>query len=95
MAAGPVPVLLPSNSLPRPSHPTLEWTPKRYLTGPQPPPVDDAKVVEQELAAARQLADGKAVKKTRPRRTVDFNGGMGRWALVRIRPPQTSLNSPL
>ncbi|KAN0075521.1 WD40-repeat-containing domain protein [Tylopilus felleus] len=78
-----VPVLLPSNSLPRPSHPTLEWTPKRYLTGPQPPPVDDTKVVEQEMAAARQLADGKAVKKTRPRRTVDFNGGMGRWALLR------------
>ena len=82
MAAG-VPVLLPSNSLPRPSHPTLEWTPKRYLTGPQPPPVDDAKILEQELAAARQLADGKSVKKTRPRRTVDFNGGLGRWALVR------------
>ena len=80
-----VPVLLPSNSLPRPSHPTLEWTPKRYLTGPQPPPVDDTKVVEQEMAAARQLADGKAVKKTRPRRTVDFNGGMGRWALVGTR----------
>lgn len=78
-----VPVLLPPSSLPRPSHPTLEWTPKRYLTGPQPPPVDDAKVLEQELAAARQLADGKAVKKTRPRRTVDFNGGMGRWTLVR------------
>jgi len=86
MAAGTVPVLLPSNSLPRPLHPTLEWTPKRYLTGPQPPPVDDAKVLEQELAAARQLADGKAVKKTRPRRTVDFNGGMGRWTLVRTRP---------
>ncbi|KAF8553755.1 WD40 repeat-like protein [Imleria badia] len=86
MAAA-VPVLLPSNSLPRPSHPTLEWTPKRYLTGPQPPPVDDAKVLEQELAAARQLADGKAVKKTRPRRTVDFNGGMGRWALLRKHRP--------
>ena len=77
-----VPVLLPPNSLPRAPHPTLEWVPKRYLIGPQPPPVDDAKV-EQELAAARQMADGKAVKKTRPRRTVDFNGGMGRWALVR------------
>ncbi|KAF8431845.1 WD40-repeat-containing domain protein [Boletus edulis BED1] len=86
MAAG-VPVLLPPSSLPRPSHPTLEWTPKRYLTGPQPPPVDDAKVIEQELAAARQLADGKAVKKTRPRRTVDFNGGMGRWALLRKHRP--------
>ena len=84
MATG-VPVLLPPNSLPRPSHSSSEWTPKRFLTAPQPPPVDDAKVVEQELAAARQLADGKSVKKTRPRRTVDFNGGMGRWALVRTR----------
>ncbi|KAF9234497.1 WD40-repeat-containing domain protein [Melanogaster broomeanus] len=69
MASG-VPILLPSNSIPRPPNPNYEWTPKRYLTGPQPPPVDDAKIIEQELAAARQMADGKAVKKTRPRRTL-------------------------
>lgn len=94
MASAGVPVLLPSSSLPRPSHPTLEWTPKRYLTGPQPPPVDDAKVLEQELAAARQLADGKAVKKTRPRRTVDFNGGMGRWALVCTHPLERIMTLP-
>lgn len=38
----------------------------------------------QELEAnARQFADGKPVKKTRPRRTVDYNGGLGRWTLVR------------
>ncbi|KIJ63326.1 hypothetical protein HYDPIDRAFT_113306 [Hydnomerulius pinastri MD-312] len=39
------------------------------------------------MAAARQLADGKAVKKTRPRRTVDFNGGIGRWALLKKHRP--------
>ncbi|KAI6106491.1 hypothetical protein EV401DRAFT_2008551, partial [Pisolithus croceorrhizus] len=39
------------------------------------------------MATARQLADGKAVKKTRPRRTVDYNGGMGRWALLRKHRP--------
>ena len=31
---------------------------------------------------ARQLADGKPVKKVRPRRTVDYGGAMGRWILV-------------
>ena len=60
-----------------------EWTPKRYLEPPKPPPVDEAKVQEQELANARNALDGKMLKKTRPRRTVDFNGGMGRWNLVR------------
>ncbi|KIK91982.1 hypothetical protein PAXRUDRAFT_830393 [Paxillus rubicundulus Ve08.2h10] len=82
-----IPLLLPSSSIPRLPNTKFEWTPKRHLTGPQPPPIDDAKVMEQELAAARQLADGKAVKKTRPRRTVDFNGGMGRWALLRKHRP--------
>ncbi|TBU26067.1 WD40 repeat-like protein [Dichomitus squalens] len=32
---------------------------------------------------ARQQADGKPVKKVRPRRTVDYGGSMGRWALLR------------
>jgi len=86
MAAS-IPVLLPSSSIPRPLlHPHLEWTPKRYLSDPQPPPMDDARILEQELAAARQVQDGKAVKKTRPRRTVDFNAGIGKWNLVRSMP---------
>jgi hypothetical protein len=38
--------------------------------------------LEAELANARQMIDGKLIKKTRPRRTVDYNGGMGRWLLV-------------
>ncbi|KNZ79943.1 Polyadenylation factor subunit 2 [Termitomyces sp. J132] len=33
------------------------------------------------------MLDGKLIKKTRPRRTVDYNGGMGRWTLLRkLRP---------
>ena len=80
-----LPVLLPANAIPRSSSVAhVEWKPKRYLSAPQPPPQDDGKVLEQELANARQMIDGKIIKKTRPRRTVDYNGGMGRWALVRV-----------
>ncbi|KAH7878741.1 WD40-repeat-containing domain protein [Lentinula edodes] len=83
-----LPILLPTKVLPQEhSIPHIEWTPKKYLDPPQPPPVDDARAQEQELAHARQFMDGKLVKKTRPRRTVDFNGGMGRWAMLRkLRP---------
>lgn len=80
-----LPTLLPPKSIPRPpSAPHLEWTPSKYLSDPQPPPQDEGKIQEQELANARQVMDGKVIKKTRPRRTVDYNGGMGRWALVSI-----------
>jgi len=79
-----LPVLLPANLLPKPSPtPQLHWKPKKFLSEPQPPPQDDGKLVEQDLANARQMIDGKIIKKTRPRRTVDYNGGVGRWALVR------------
>ncbi|KAJ8516369.1 hypothetical protein ONZ45_g6325 [Pleurotus djamor] len=78
-----LPVLLPLKSLPRPpSVPHVEWTPKKYLTDPQPPPLDDMKITEQELINSRQLIDGKLIKKTKPRRTVDYNSGMGRWGLL-------------
>lgn len=78
-----LPVLLPEKaSFPPPTISHLEWTPQKYRTAPQPPPVDDGKLQELELANARQVIDGKLIKKTRPRRTVDYNGGMGRWALV-------------
>ena len=78
-----LPILLPASVIPKPS-PSLyhEWKPQRYLSEPQPPPQDDGKVIEQEMANARQMLDGKTIKKTRPRRTVDYNGSMGRWALV-------------
>ncbi|KAF9484986.1 WD40 repeat-like protein [Pholiota conissans] len=79
-----LPLLLPQNIIPRAISTThVEWKPKQYLSEPQPPPLDDGKILEQELANARQMIDGKIIKKTRPRRTVDYNGGMGRWALLR------------
>ena len=80
-----LPVLLPASAIPQPTPtPHLEWKPKRYLSEPQPPPQDEGKLLEQELANQRQMIDGKIIKKTRPRRTVDYNGGIGRWALVCI-----------
>ncbi|KAH0584521.1 hypothetical protein H2248_010055 [Termitomyces sp. 'cryptogamus'] len=83
-----LPILLPPNYIPQESSvPHLEWKPSRYRSAPQPPPQDDGKLQELELASARQMLDGKLIKKTRPRRTVDYNGGMGRWTLLRkLRP---------
>lgn len=78
-----LPLLLPSNALPSTSSTT--WQPKKFLEPPQPPPQDDGRLQDTALAAARQLLDGKALKKVRPRRTVDYGGGMGRWILVRER----------
>ncbi|KAF8626376.1 hypothetical protein AX15_005026 [Amanita polypyramis BW_CC] len=86
-----LPVLLPSNALPQ-TQPIAHkpWLPRYYTLPPQPPPQDDAKLQELELANARQVLDGKMIKKTRPRRTVDYNGGMGRWMLMRkLRPNST------
>ncbi|KAJ7071375.1 WD40-repeat-containing domain protein [Mycena amicta] len=83
-----VPVLLPPNAVPRPiSVPHIEWNPSRYLSEPQPPPVDESMRMQELEAAARAFADGKPIKKTRPRRTVDYNGPLGRWTLLRkLRP---------
>ncbi|KAG6833215.1 hypothetical protein H0H87_010278 [Tephrocybe sp. NHM501043] len=83
-----LPLLLPlTNAPPEPSISHLEWKPSKFRSAPQPPPQDDGKLQELELASARQMLDGKMIKKTRPRRTVDYNGGMGRWALLRkLRP---------
>ncbi|KAJ7090425.1 WD40-repeat-containing domain protein [Mycena belliarum] len=87
-APQPLPVLLPRGAVRRaPAVPHTEWRPSRYLSEPQPPPIDDATRMQELEASARQFADGKPVKKTRPRRTVDYNGGLGRWALLRkLRP---------
>ena len=75
-----LPLLLPPQHTKTNSYP--EWKPSRHLQPPQAPVVDDQRVQDLELAVQRQLLDGKALKKTRPRRTVDYAGGMGRWALV-------------
>ncbi|KAI9508815.1 WD40-repeat-containing domain protein, partial [Russula earlei] len=76
-----LPLLLPTHPAKPTNYPA--WQPRRYLQPPQPPVVDDQRVHDLELAVQRQLLDGKALKKTRPRRTVDYAGGMGRWALLR------------
>ncbi|KAK7035879.1 WD40-repeat-containing domain protein [Favolaschia claudopus] len=83
-----LPVLLPPSAVPRPpAVPHVEWKPSRYLSTPQPPPVDDATRMQELEATARAFADGKPIKKTRPRRTVDYNGGLGRWTLLqKLRP---------
>ncbi len=79
-AAATLPVLLPARSLPSQDAGTIGWQPKRNLEIPNPPPAEDPKALEMDMA--RQLADGKPVKKVRPRRTVDYGGAMGRWTLV-------------
>ena len=55
---------------------------RRHLQPPQPPVIDDQRIQDLELAVQRQVLDGKCLKKTRPRRTVDYAEGMGRWSLV-------------
>ncbi|KAH8114157.1 hypothetical protein DFH11DRAFT_1596188, partial [Phellopilus nigrolimitatus] len=79
-----LPVLLPPSSVPDAS--SSEWRPTKHLQPPQPPPADDHRQ-DIAMAAAWQLLDGKALKKTRPRRTVDYGGSMGLWMLNRkVRP---------
>jgi hypothetical protein len=75
-----LPLLLPPQNTKTNNYP--EWEPRRHLQPPQAPVIDDQRIQDLELAVQRQLLDGKALKKTRPRRTVDYAGGMGRWALV-------------
>lgn len=78
----PLPVLLPQKRQRSPSR--YEWTPRKDLTIPYPPTADESRTQDQEMAAARQLMDGKPVKKVRPRRTVDYGGSMGRWNMVSL-----------
>ena len=75
-----LPLLLPTQ--PAKTTSPNAWEPKQHLLPPQPPVIDDQRIHDLELAVQRQLLDGKALKKTRPRRTVDYAGAMGRWALV-------------
>ena len=83
MSTTALPLLLPASVLGAKSEPDpQEWKPSRYLQAPQPPPKDDTKQHDLEMAAARQLIDGKAFKKVRPRRTIDYFSGVGRWTLV-------------
>lgn len=76
-----LPILLPDEALYKGPEPH-EWKSQKDTNTVQPPPPEDAKTLEMEAAAAKQLIDGKMLKKTRPRRTVDYNSGLGRWDLV-------------
>ena len=58
------------------------WKPTNHLKPPEPPTQDDSKAAEMEMAAMKQGMDGKPFKKVRPRRTVDYMGGVGRYAMV-------------
>jgi polyadenylation factor subunit 2 len=90
MSAATLPLLLPASVLaPKSGFDPQEWKPSRYRQAPQPPPTDDSKQHDIEMAAARQLVDGKAFKKVRPRRTVDYFAGVGRWTLVSSHVPST------
>ena len=83
MSLAMLPLLLPASVLGAKSESDpQEWKPSKHLQIPQPPPTDDTKQHDLEMAAARQLIDGKAFKKVRPRRTVDYFAGVGRWTLV-------------
>ncbi|KAL6308685.1 WD40-repeat-containing domain protein, partial [Sparassis latifolia] len=90
MSSSSLPVLLPQNVLPSLDRPQFEWKPKRDVSAINLPPPEDSRTQDQEMAMARQMMDGKTVKKVRPRRTVDYGGPMGRWALLRkLRPSST------
>jgi polyadenylation factor subunit 2 len=77
-----LPILLPPSSLSNDLHET--WTPTKHLEPPHYVPSEESLRQEQAIAVAKTLMDGKALKKTRPRRTVDYGGSMGRWILVRL-----------
>jgi polyadenylation factor subunit 2 len=74
-----LPLLLPTQPTKTTKYPG--WKPSGIFN-PQPPVADDQRIHDLEPAVQRQLLDGKALKKTRPRWTVDYAGDMGRWALV-------------
>lgn len=78
-----LPILLPKPALPKGPPTSSQWRPTNHLMMPQPPASDEAKQQELAMAAARYLADGKPIKKTRPRRTVDYMSGLGCWNSVR------------
>lgn len=58
------------------------WFPSKHRLPPEPPPPPPEMPISQEMAAAQGI-DGKLLlKKTKPRRTVDYFGPMGRWLYV-------------
>lgn len=66
----------------RPREPD-EWAPKRYLEPNHP---DNEEVLEQaayQAAVTRPAGDNRSNRKYKPRRTVDYMGGVQKWRMVR------------
>lgn len=75
-----VPYLLPQKP------PILDenaWRPSKYLEEPEPPGPDLERLAQEE-AAQKAGMDPRAIKKVKPRKTVDYHGGIGRWNDVRF-----------
>ncbi|KAG8967051.1 pre-mRNA cleavage and polyadenylation factor (CPF) complex subunit [Tulasnella sp. 419] len=80
------PVLLPTTNL---KPPEGAWKPNMFEEDPRPPPPDIERQ-QQEEAAQKLGMDGKAIKKAKPRRTVDYGGELGRWAMIKKMRPNPS-----
>ncbi|KIM23526.1 hypothetical protein M408DRAFT_119447 [Serendipita vermifera MAFF 305830] len=79
-----LPILIP-NMKPLPQD---VWKPTKHLTKPEPPPPPPDLAPAAEAAALLAGVDGKALlKKTKPRRTVDYFGPMGRWYALKKTAP--------
>lgn len=76
-----IPILLPKSDIP--VHHPGSWRATKHLKPPEPQLPDDTKAMEMEAAAIKQGIDTRPFKKVRPRRTVDYMGGVGRWNLIR------------
>lgn len=58
------------------------WEPKRYLEPNHP---DNEEVLEQaayQAAVTRPAGDSRQQRKYKPRRTVDYMGGVQKWRMV-------------
>jgi polyadenylation factor subunit 2 len=65
----------------RPRQPDA-WAPKRYLEPNHP---DNEEVLEQaayQAAVTRPAGDTRTNRKYKPRRTVDYMGGVQKWRMV-------------
>ncbi|PVG00060.1 WD40 repeat-like protein [Serendipita vermifera] len=79
-----LPILIP-NLKPLPED---IWKPTKYLIKPEPPAALPDITPAVEAAAQMVGIDGKTLlKKTKPRRTVDYFGPVGRWLWIRRTAP--------
>ncbi|KAG8860603.1 pre-mRNA cleavage and polyadenylation factor (CPF) complex subunit [Serendipita sp. 411] len=80
------PLLIPNIQ----SLPPDVWRPTKHLSKPEPPPPPPDVNPAIEAAAMAAGMDGKTLlKKTKPRRTVDYFGPMGRWLWMRKLAPSS------